>query len=349
MHLKQRIKAFVELGTILREMARIDLDINHENNAHQEIVDVIKYAKAENSWFTEENIQFALKSWSDALSEENLNLWINNYDLMETSPKQIAIIMAGNIPLVGFHDFLSVLISGNKVLIKLASNDKRLLPFIAQQLIAINPEFEDLIKLTEGKISNFEAVIATGSNNTARYFEHYFEKYPHIIRKNRNSIAVLSNDDTTEDLERLANDIFRYFGLGCRNVSKLYVPKDYDFAKLFQALYKWKDIIYNNKYMNNYDYNKAVYLMDSMNLLDNEFILLKEDTNFSSPIAVLFYENYDSMESLRNELIKENENIQVVVSKIKIEGAVNFGMTQTPQLWDYADGVDTIAFLTALA
>ena len=348
MHLKQRIKAFVELGTILREMARIDLDINHENNAHQEIVDVIKYAKAENSWFTEENIQFALKSWSDALSEENLNLWINNYDLMETSPKQIAIIMAGNIPLVGFHDFLSVLISGNKVLIKLASNDKRLLPFIAQQLIAINPEFEDLIKLTEGKISNFEAVIATGSNNTARYFEHYFEKYPHIIRKNRNSIAVLSNDDTTEDLERLANDIFRYFGLGCRNVSKLYVPKDYDFAKLFQALYKWKDIIYNNKYMNNYDYNKAVYLMDSMNLLDNEFILLKEDTNFSSPIAVLFYENYDSMESLRNELIKENENIQVVVSKIKIEGAVNFGMTQTPQLWDYADGVDTIEFLRKL-
>ncbi len=348
MHLKQRIKAFVELGTILREMARIDLDINHENNAHQEIVDVIKYAKAENSWFTEENIQFALKSWSDALSEENLNLWINNYDLMETSPKQIAIIMAGNIPLVGFHDFLSVLISGNKVLIKLASNDKRLLPFIAQQLIAINPEFEDLIKLTEGKISNFEAVIATGSNNTARYFEHYFEKYPHIIRKNRNSIAVLSNDDTTEDLERLANDIFRYFGLGCRNVSKLYVPKDYDFAKLFQALYKWKDIIYNNKYMNNYDYNKAVYLMDSMKLLDNEFILLKEDTNFSSPIAVLFYENYDSMESLRNELIKENENIQVVVSKIKIEGAVNFGMTQTPQLWDYADGVDTIEFLRKL-
>ncbi len=348
MHLKQRIKAFVELGHTLGEMAHIDLSEESKNDSQEEFINVIRTAKAQNSWFIEENIQFALKNWSDALTEENLNLWISKYNLDDISTKKIAIIMAGNIPLVGFHDFLSVLISGNKVLVKLASNDKTLLPFIFKKLISINPEFQDLIELTEGKIAGFDAVIATGSNNTARYFEHYFEKYPHIIRKNRNSVAVLSNDDTKEELERLSDDIFRYFGLGCRNVSKLYVPKGYDFDQLFQALYKWKDIIYNNKYMNNYDYNKAVYLMDSMNLLDNEFVLLKEDESFSSPIAVIFYEYYDSLESLKNELLQKEENIQVAVSKIGIHNEIDFGVTQTPQLWDYADGVDTLDFLVNL-
>lgn len=345
MHLKQRIKAFVELGNILEEMASVDLDSQGENESKDEIIHVIKTAKAENSWFVEENIQFAMKNWSDALSYENLNLWVSKYKLDNISLKQVAIIMAGNIPLVGFHDFLSVLISGHKVLVKLASNDKVLLPFIIKKLVSIEPEFEDLIQLTDGRISGFDAVIATGSNNTSRYFEHYFEKYPHIIRKNRNSIAVLSNDDTQEKLEKFSNDVFRYFGLGCRNVSKLYVPEGYNFDKLFQALYKWKDIVYNNKYMNNYDYNKAVYLMDSMNLLDNEFVLLKEDKGFSSPIAVIFYEYYHSLETLKIELLEIEENIQVIVSNTGMPDEIDFGETQTPMLWDYADGVDTMEFL----
>ena len=337
MQLNQRINAFVNLGKFLKEIAS------------EKEESILQKVQAENGWFTQENINFALNSWSEALSKENLQQWVSKYKIEETNPKTIAIIMAGNIPLVGFHDFLSVLVTGNKVLVKLSSNDKTLLPFLAEYLVSIEPEFKKHIEFTEEKLENFDAVIATGSNNTARYFDYYFGKYPNIIRKNRNSIAVLTTNETEEELKNLANDIFRYFGLGCRNVSKLYVPENYDFEPFFKAMYSWKEIIHNHKYINNYDYNKAVYLMDSFPLLDNEFMLLKEDAGFSSPISVVFYEKYSDLEKLKKELENQTENIQCIVSTAGLPNEISFGKAQSPALWDYADGVDTVDFLLKIA
>ncbi len=338
MQLQQRINAFKNLGTFLEELASA-------NSLHSEI---LQTAQDYNRWFTEDNIRFALLSWSSALSQSKLEKWVSSYQFSEKEPKTVAIIMAGNVPLVGFHDFISVLISGNKVLAKLSSNDKILLPFLAGKLIEIEAGFKDFIQFSENKLENFDAVIATGSNNTSLYFEHYFGKYPNIIRKNRNSVAILSGTETASQLEALSRDIFTYFGLGCRNVSKLYVPKGYNFDAFFNAMYTQKDIIYNDKYMNNYDYNKAVYLMGGVNLLDNEFMLLKEDTGLSSPISVIFYEYYDSLQEVKKDLSENAEKIQCIVSESGIENEIQFGKTQSPELWDYADGIDTMAFLINL-
>lgn len=331
MQLQQRINGFVKLGNFLST----EVFKNEE---------LINSASAHNGWFTKENIIFALQGWSEILTEEKLNNWLSPYSFPTNRPKTVAIVMAGNIPLVGFHDFLSVLITGNKVLAKLSSNDTVLLPFLAKKLIEIEPGFAGLIEFTEERLSNFDAVIATGSNNTARYFEYYFGKYPSIIRKNRNSVAILTGNESPEQLDALAEDIFRYFGLGCRNVSKLFLPKDYNFDPFFNAMYGWKEIINNNKYINNYDYNKAVYLMSNIELLDNEFLLLKEDNGFSSPISVVFYQYYESEDELRKYLSENKEHIQAIVS----EKDIPFGAAQKPQLWDYADGVDTISFLLEL-
>lgn len=338
MQLQQRINAFTRLGWFLN-------DIASEKSIDTEI---FENAQNHNRWFTSENILFALKNWGEALSEKNMTTWIKSYTFSEKTPKTIAVIMAGNIPLVGFHDFISVLISGNKVLAKRSSNDKILLPFITNKLIEIEPAFKDYVSFSEGKLENFDAVIATGSNNTSLYFEHYFGKYPNIIRKNRNSVAVLSGKESQSQLEGLAEDIFQYFGLGCRNVSKLYLPKGYNFEPFFKAMFTQKEVIHHDKYMNNYDYNKAVYLMGGIPLLDNEFLLLKEDTGFSSPISVIFYEYYDEIESLKKELSKNQDKIQCIVSNSCMDQEVPFGTSQSPQLWDYADGVDTLSFLLNL-
>lgn len=340
MQLQQRINAFQKLGAFLASIASAKED--------QYIQKLIAEASAHNSWFTEENVLFALNSWSEALSEENISTWLSRYTISDAEPKTVAIIMAGNIPLVGFHDFVSVLITGNKVLAKLSSNDTQLLPFLAEYLIEIEPGFKDRIHFTEERLTNFDAVIATGSNNSARYFDYYFGKYPNIIRKNRNSVAVLTGEETSEQLEALANDVFMYFGLGCRNVSKVFLPKGYNFDPFFNAMFSWKHIINNNKYINNYDYNKAVYLMSSLDLLDNEFMLLKEDTGYSSPISVVFYEYYNSLEQLNDQLSENKEQIQAIVSEAGVHNEITFGKAQTPQLWEYADGVDTIEFLVNL-
>lgn len=350
--LKQRINGFVQLGKFLNHIALEDslnqIEINRDTKFLDRIETVLNTAEAQNGWFTQKNIKTAMETWAEALSEENLLQWTSNYTLENTYPKTIGIVMAGNIPLVGFHDFLSVLITGNKVLGKLSSNDKVLLPFLSEYLISIEPEFQDMIEFTEGRLKDFDAVIATGSDNTSRYFDYYFGKYPNIIRKNRNSVAVLTGDESKEDFERLADDIFQYFGLGCRNVSKLYVPEDYDFTKFFEGIYAWNEIINNHKYINNYDYNKTVYLMDSFPLLDNGFVILKEDPGFSSPIAVVFYEKYHSFPELEKELEQHSKNIQCIVSKTGLRDQVAFGKTQSPHLWEYADGVDTVDFLLKL-
>ncbi len=253
--------------------------------------------------------------------------------------------MAGNIPLVGFHDFISVLISGHDVLVKQSSNDKHLLPFLSKYLKYVEPSLKGKITFTDEKLEGFDAVIATGSDNTARYFEYYFKDKPSIIRKNRNSVAVLTGNETKEQLAALSEDVFRYYGLGCRNVSKLFVPADYSFDNFFEAMYPWHSIINENKYANNYDYNKAVYLMSEFDMLENGFLMIKEDTSYASPIATLFYEKYNSIEELKEKLSTDNDMIQCIVANNVVENEVAFGKTQSPQLWDYADGIDSVDFL----
>src|SRR5690606_34243265 len=292
-----------------------------------------------------ENLSYALNQWSGALTEENIKKWLSGYNINDVKPKTVAIIMAGNIPLVGFHDFLCVLIAGHSVLVKLSSNDKHLLPYLGKYLEYIEPSFKGKIKFTEEKFENYDAVIATGSDNTSRYFEYYFGKKPNIIRRNRNSVAVLTGKETDAQLAALGEDIFRYFGLGCRNVSKLFVPENYDFDRFFGAVYPFRDIIEIPKYANNYDYNKAVYLMSLYKLRENGFLMLKEDESYASPIATLFYETYKSADGLREKLTKDSEKIQCIVASDFTPGEVAFGKTQKPELWDYADGVNTVEFL----
>ena len=352
MELQQRINAFAKLGAFINQFSSEEFD-KQDNIPHNDLFfdgfkHQIKLAQEYNGWFTKKNIVFALNGWHNSLIENNLTKWTSNYNFNIKNPQNVAIIMAGNIPLVGFHDFISVLISGHSVLVKQSSNDKHLLPFLAKYLEHVEPDFKGKITFTEGKLEQFDAVIATGSSNTARYFEYYFKNKPSIIRKNRNSVAVISGNETKEALENLAEDIFRYYGLGCRNVSKLFVPKDYNFDAFFEAIYKWHPIINEAKYANNYDYNKAVYLMSEFDMLENGFLMIKEDKSFASPIATVFYEFYNDSKTLEITLKNEAENIQCIVAKDFTENEIQFGQTQKPELWDYADNLDTIAFLLKL-
>ncbi|MFL1895578.1 acyl-CoA reductase [Aquimarina sp. 2-A2] len=343
-----RIAAFSQLGQFLNQFSSPtpirDSSVPHNESFFDQMHTVVERMVHHNGWFTPENVAFSIQQWSTLLSEEELNNWLAPYTLSETSPKKIGIIMAGNIPLVGFHDFLSVLITGNTALIKLSSHDNQLLPLLSNYLIAVSPGFKDRIVFHENKLTDFDAIIATGSDNTARYFEHYFGKVPNIIRKNRNSVAILTGNESNTQLTDLGEDIFRYFGLGCRSVSKLLVPKGYDFDQFFKAIYGYNDIINNAKYANNYDYNKAVYLMSEYKLLDNGFLMLKEDDRYASPIATLFYEFYDGEEDLTSRLHRDRNLLQCIVGSHKIT-TVPFGKTQYPALADYADGEDIVEFL----
>ncbi|WP_291117389.1 acyl-CoA reductase [Flavobacterium sp. UBA6135] len=347
-----KINTFVALGDFLRQFSLDNNQRNPEiqNNAtfFDSFEALLELSQSHNGWFTKEQVYFAVNSWAEALTEENLTTWLSNYGFSEKETKRVGLILAGNIPLVGFHDFLAVLLSGHHALVKTSSNDQHLIKFLANYLIAVEPELKNRITFTDGKLENFDAVIATGSNNTARYFEYYFKNKPSIIRKNRNSIAILNGNETHEDLVNLGEDIFRYFGLGCRNVSKLFVPKGYNFEFFFKAIYEYQDVIHYEKYSNNYDYNKAVFLMSNFKLLDNGFLTIKEDTSYSSPISSVFYEFYEDLEALKNRLINENEQIQCIVSNDLVDKSIAFGQTQKPKLWDYADDVDTLKFLNSL-
>lgn len=348
MDLETKKNVFVTLGRFLNQFAenKSNKDLSVPNNElfFEDFEQLIQLSQSHNGWYTPEQVYFSIQSWAKALSQENLNQWTSSYDFTTTESKTIALILAGNIPLVGFHDFISVLLSGHNVLVKTSSNDQHLLPFLAKYLIAIEPQLANKITFVEGKLDNFDAVIATGSNNTARYFEYYFKNKPSIIRKNRNSIAVLNGQETKEQLIALGEDIFRYFGLGCRNVSKLFVPKGYSFDAFFEAIFEYQDVIHYEKYANNYDYNKAVFLMSNYKLLDNGFLTLKEDSSHASPISSVFYEYYDSLSEIEKRLESEAETIQCIVSNNLVQNSIPFGKTQRPQLWDYADHVDTISF-----
>ena len=343
----EHLRAFVQLGSLFNEFC--DSDTIEKNPWLQKLQAAVIQAEQENKWYTQENLRFAMQAWASLLKEDALTSWLAPYSTQAAkTPKRVALVMAGNIPMVGFHDFLSVLLSGHIVVGKLSSNDKVLLPFIREFLIAQAPEFEEKITFTEERLGDFEAAIATGSTNTGRYFDYYFGKYPNIIRKNRNSVAVLTGNETPAQLEALGEDIFRYFGLGCRSVSKLFVPEGYNFDAFYQAQFHWKTVLEHHKYVNNYDYNKAVYLMSENAILDNGFLILKEDPQYASPIATLFYEYYSSESDLKERLQQDAEAIQCVVADGFIENEIAFGETQSPSLTDYADGVNTLAFLAQL-
>jgi len=347
--LEQRFKAFVKLGEFFINFTKTSSDnlssVDDSDEWYSNFESAITLAGHKNGWFTRQQLMFAISAWAEQLKEKNLNEWLFPYPLENNTHKIVAIIMAGNIPLVGFHDFVATLISGNQVLVKCSSNDNILLPFIANYLKHIEPGLVSEIEFSEGKLNKFDVVIATGSNNTARYFEHYFGNKPNIIRKNRNSIAILTGEETKEQLKELGEDIFRYYGLGCRNVSKLFVPVDYNFDAFFKSINTYQSLIDQNKYANNYDYNKAVYLMSEFKFLDNGFFLLKEDAAYASPIGTAFYERYNTTVELRKILLRDSDQIQCIVGSDIIENSLPFGKTQKPDLWDYADGIDTVEFL----
>ena len=345
-------KCFIELGKFLEQFSEKGNSKNstvlHNDLFFNEFESLIRLSQSHNGWYTPEQVYFAVQSWSEALTAENLNMWLSKYSFENVKPKTVGLILAGNIPLVGFHDFLSVLICGHSVLVKTSSNDQHLLPFLAKYLIAVCPDLQEKITFVEGKLENFDAVIATGSNNTSRYFEYYFKDKPSIIRKSRNSVAVLDGTESKEDMVALGEDVFRYFGLGCRNVSKLFLPKGYNFDAFFNGMFPYQDVIKYEKYANNYDYNKAVFLMSNFELLDNEFLTIKEDASYASPISSVFYEFYDAISEIKSKLEKDREQIQCIVSNDLIENSIPFGTTQKPKLWDYADDVDTLNFLISI-
>ena len=352
MTVEKRIEAFAKLGEFLSQFQPEGIVRNDAvamNNMFFDPFNLqVKRASEFNGWFTKDNVLISFSKWANILNKNNLNKWTESYDLSNIKRKKVGVIMAGNIPLVGFHDFLVVLISGHELIAKQSSSDAYFLPLIAKYLEYVEPDFKGLISFTDERMTDFDAVIATGSNNTARYFDYYFGKYPSIIRRNRNSAAVLTGDESEEDLQNLGEDIFRYFGLGCRSVSKLFVPRNYDFDHLFKAIYDYKDVLNYDKYINNYDYNKAVYLMSQYQLLENGFLMLKEDKSYASPIATLFFEYYDDAITLEHRLQNDKESIQCLVGKSNQIKMVPFGQTQNPQLWDYADDVDTMSFLEQL-
>jgi len=340
--LEQRIFALNRLGEFLR-----NIDSNDPN--YDSLFDVISQAKTVNGWFSGENVLYAFSQWGESLSTKNLSKWTQSYTFEQKFTQTIGLILAGNIPLVGFHDVLSVLISGHKVLIKCSSSDPLLIPFLVKKLQEFEPDFTNLVEFTSERLKSFDAIIATGSNNAARYFEYYFSKVPNLIRSNRNGIAILDGSETKEQLEALAKDIVQYYGLGCRSTAKIFVPNQYDLNLIFGALYPYSNLMDSEKYANNYDYNKAVYLMSQFDILDNGFFVLKEDSTYSSPVACLHYEYYENLESLEEKLTQDQDQIQCITSNQEKENHFAFGEAQHPKLWDYADGKNTLDFLTLLS
>ncbi len=313
-----------------------------------EIKGLLNKVSIHNPWFSIENQQKALSAiCQNYLSPTKLRNWLKKYEQIEIErpKKTVGLVMAGNIPLVGFHDFLCVFLAGHKAQIKLSSKDDILIKYLFKQLEQIDPNFTQHYEVVD-LLKGFDAIIATGSNNSSRYFEYYFKKYPHIIRKNRNSVAILDGQESAEDLQQLAIDVFSYFGLGCRNVSKLYVPQDYDFTQLLDNWENYQYLINHNKYKNNYDYKRSVMLLNREEHLASDFVMLKENNAIVSPISVVYYEYYKD-DNEWQAIIKERENeIQCVLGNAK--GLTPLGQAQSPALSDYADGVDTMEFLSSL-
>jgi hypothetical protein len=339
MNLENRIASFAQTGERLRDYPSDEV-----------LAEAVRIAEAENPWFTGEHIRHALLAWGDLLDKRRLTEWLICYrDRLEDPrhPKTIGVVMAGNIPMVGFHDMLCVLLSGNRLKARLSPQDSQLLPAIGKLLKSTDPEWNEYILFDNERLSAFDAIIATGSNNTSRYFEYYFGKYPHIIRKNRKSVAILTGSETEEELRGLASDIFLYFGLGCRSVSKLFLPEGYDPGKLAGPFSLYAGLFNHNKYRNNYDYHRSVFMVNQIPCYDGGFYLMKEDPSTASPVAVIHYEFYSEPGKVEAWLEEEAGNLQCIVSARDPYGnRVRPGMSQFPGLHEYADGIDTMAFLT---
>lgn len=313
-----------------------------------ELVLAMHKAYTANQWFTPENIGLAVDYWSKKLTPESLQQWIDREQITDNPhPKTVGIIAAGNIPLVGLHDIISVLITGNKVVVKPSSEDEELIKFFADTLIQADAEMAGYIQTAE-RIEKLDAVIATGSNNTARYFEYYFGKYPNVIRKNRNSIAVLTGNESPETMTKIAGDITGYFGKGCRNVTQVWLPKGFDIVKFIDNTLPYGDLINHNKYANNYVYHRALLLMNMDAHLDNGFMLFREDEKIYAPIGTVNYAFYDHLDDMKAFVAEHAEEIQCVVSEADLGNVIAPGETQNPALWDYADGVNTIEFLKGI-
>ena len=349
--LGERIAALSQLGNVMGLIGRSQAWPGHScglNEQEYTQVDTeVRRAHLANGWMTEENVRHAFLAWSEVLHRAPLEKWTGSYAEL-SSPRMpertVGLVLAGNIPLVGLHDVLCVWLSGHRARVKCSSQDPALIPALVNVLDRFIPGTSDRILFSTGKLGAVEAVIATGSNNTARYFEHYFGHLPRIVRKSRVSVAVLDGTETPEELGLLGEDIFRYFGLGCRNVSKLYLPADFALDRFFTAIYPWNAIINHNKYGNNYDYTRALWLLDGVQFLENGFALVKEDTQLPSPVATVFYECCTDREAVDAKLAEQATIVQCVVG----HGHVAFGTTQRPALSDYADGVDTMRFLLDL-
>jgi hypothetical protein len=335
MTLEARLQSFDALGNSIRKLSGNTLN------------ELCQAAKNENPWFAADQVKHALEGISQYLTYSALERWVSEYDFNQVRPQTIGLIMAGNIPLVGFHDLLSVLMSGHAASIKLSSKDSILMTWVIDKLIAINPEFGSSIQIQSGTLKNVDAIIATGSDNTSRHFEYYFRNYPHIIRHNRTSCSVLTGSESRDDLVLLGHDIFAYFGLGCRNVSKLFIPIGYAIEDLFPYWDAYSGVIDHHKYANNYDYQKAILLVNRVPFLDNGFVLLQENKKIASPVAVVYYEYYSDLNALQQRLSEDSAKLQCIVGT-NVPSTVPFGKAQYPDLWDYADGLDTLKFLSNL-
>jgi hypothetical protein len=345
--LEQRIQAFVQLSKVMESLSLNQgwpgFDCGLTEEEYESAQEVIISQVAYNGWFTEINTRRAIGEWANNLKRSSLEAWLKHYPIQDQPHKEetVAIICAGNIPMVGFHDILCVLLGGHKAMIKLSSDDARLIPLFLYLVMKWEPGLKPYILWAEGKLQNFDRIIATGSDNTSRYFHAYFDKYPNIIRHSRTSVAILNGQETEEELNGLAHDIFDYFGLGCRNVCKVFLPEGYDLNVLISALLPFQSVIQHNKYANNYDYNKAVWLLNQEDLLENGFMIFKQDQGWVAPTASLFYEYYSDLNQVTARIQGHQDHIQCVVG----HGYTPFGQAQCPKLSDYPDGVDVMKFI----
>ena len=344
MNREKQISGLAQLGFYINKF--LEVKPENYNEVDEKFAALLRKSEIENSWFTQESQRFALKQWADLLTEENLNHWLSKYKPSHDS-KKVGLILAGNIPMVGFHDVISVILSQHIALIKLSSKDRTILPFLLNKWQEFS-EAELQYEFVE-KLQDFDAVIATGSNNTARYLEYYFKNHLSIIRKNRTSIAVLKGDETPEELQLLAEDIFRYYGLGCRNVTRLFIPQDFVIDGLFENFLNFKEIINHNKYANNYEYNRAIYLLNQERFWDNNFVMLKEDEALFSPLSVINFTRYKNIDEVKSFINENKENIQAIAAKPELGlDSIALGEAQNTDLETYADHVDTMQFLEVI-
>ncbi len=345
MTLAERIDVFTNLGKYLRQVVSEE----DQQPGKTSISTLLRKAGLANPWFDKKSVLASLYHLSFLLEKDALHSWIKKYTPLNFKrQKKVAVVMAGNIPLVGFHDFLCGVLSGHKLLVKMSADDNVLLPFIAKILEKENADISAYYEFCADRLSGFDAVIATGSDNTSRYFDYYFGRHPHIIRKNRNSTAVLSGSETQQELAGLADDICMYYGKGCRSVSHVFVPQNYDFQPLIEKLSAYEDLLEMKKFRNNYIYQKTLAVINGEHILDAGFLILKECDEWASPIATLHFSFYNNTSSVVKSLQASKDKIQCVVTNEDIAHGIGFGTSQKPGLSDYADGIDTMAFLKNL-